>query len=352
MKSLLFTLVLMSAVIIASAFITSPPLDLRKLYSRPPAEWPAPFVDSMNDFVELGKLPEGPLSPLPDSLKGVVELGRILFFDPRLSGSGKISCATCHQPERSWTDGKPRSEGHEGAINKRNAPTIQNVWFYQQLFWDGRSRSLEDQAFAPINSETEMHNEMGMAVRTIRKIPGYASLIRAAYPDGALDPDRITYALAMFQRTISSAPTRFDLFLQGKRDAMSNAELRGLHLFRTKARCINCHNGPLFSDNRFHNNGFAGKDPGLYFVSHQDSDLGKMKTPSLRDVFKTGPWMHDGSLANLDTVLERYNKMKVEPGMDSRIKPLGLSRKEKTDLLAFLQAISTDPLPFKRPELP
>ena len=352
MKALLFTIALGAGVMMASAFISPTRIDLRKAYSKPPAEWPTPFVDSRENFVELGMLPESPLHPIPDSVKALVELGRVLFFDTRLSCSGKLSCSSCHEPERSWTDGKARSEGHEGALNKRNAPTIQNVWYYKQLFWDGRSHSLEDQAFAPINSETEMHSEMGAVVRSLRGIPAYRELFEHAYGDPAIDPERLTHALAVFQRTITSARSRFDAFLAGNRDALTDAELRGLHLFRTKARCINCHNGPMFTDNDFHNNGFAGRDVGRYFVSHADADSGKMKTPSLRDVTRTGPWMHDGSLQNLGDVINRYNTLRGIPGLDKRIKPLGLTRKERADLQAFLEAISADPVPFERPKLP
>ena len=184
--------------------------------------------------------------------------------------------------------------------------------------------------------------------RALRPIAERAGLMAV----GAIDPERLTHALAVFQRTITSARSRFDAFLAGNRDALTDAELRGLHLFRTKARCINCHNGPMFTDNDFHNNGFAGRDVGRYFVSHADADSGKLKTPSLRDVTRTGPWMHDGSLQNLGDVINRYNTLRGIPGLDKRIKPLGLTRKERADLQAFLEAISADPVPFERPKLP
>lgn len=325
-------------------------IDLRKIYSRPPAQWPAPSVDAGINWQELGILPESPLKGALDSLKHLVELGKVLFFDPRISGSGKISCASCHQPELSWTDGKSRSLGHEGAINKRNSPTIQNVWVYKKLFWDGRSRDLEDQAFAPINSETEMHGDMPGLSRKLRGIKGYAPLFEAAYGDPGIDPDRIAGALAIFQRTIISRKSRFDIFLEGKKDALSNSALRGLHLFRTRARCINCHHGPLFTDNLFHNKGLVDKDPGLYNVTHNEADRSKFKTPSLRDVMNTGPWMHHGEIHNIMEVIELCGTSAAI--RDSIPRPLKLTSREKLDLKAFLDAITSQPLEFEKPTLP
>lgn len=327
--------------------------DLRNLYSQPPGKWPAPSVDAGISWKEIGELPPGPLAGAYDSLKPVIELGKMLFFDTRLSGSGKISCASCHLPELNWTDGKQRSVGHEGAITKRNAPTIQNSWFYNRLFWDGRSRDLQDQAFGPINSETEMHSEMHEVMRKLNRSAAYKSYFKKAFGSEWIDPDRLTEAIAVFEKTIASGRSRFDAFMAGDKKALSNSELRGLHLFRTRARCINCHHGPLFSDNQFHNSGFSGRDAGYYMVTHRDEDMGKFKTPSLRDVTRTGPWMHDGQFTKLEQVISRYNKAEFDTGRaDALLKPLGLSKKEEKDLLAFLQAISAPPVPFEKPVLP
>ncbi|HRO69672.1 MAG TPA: cytochrome c peroxidase [Chitinophagaceae bacterium] len=343
---------LILVVFVSTSFIQDESMRLRNIYSRPPAQWPAPFVTEGVHWDELGELPAGPLQHRMDSLKHLIGLGKILFFDTRLSGSGKISCATCHQPELSWADGLEKSLGHEGTINKRNSPSLQNVWFYKKLFWDGRARDLEDQAFAPINSESEMHGDMRELPGKLRRIEAYKSLFDSAYGDPGIDPDRIAGAMAAFQRTIVSSPSSFDRFLAGEKKALSNSQLRGLHLFRTKAKCLNCHHGALFSDNQFHNNGFAGDDKGLYQVTHVEGDLGKFKTPSLRDVMKTAPWMHDGSQKNLMVIIEAYNEGKPATGKDVLLKPLGLTRQEKLDLLAFLHAISAEPLPFDKPVIP
>jgi cytochrome c peroxidase len=347
---------LLLALFVSVSFIKSDANNLRRIYSLSPDQWPKPFIDAGVEWKELGILPDSPLQPYFDSLKHLIALGKILFFDTRLSSSERISCAFCHQPELSWTDGKEKSLGHEGVTNNRNSPSLQNVWVYKKLFWDGRSHSLEDQAFAPINSESEMHGDMRELPRNLRNIKGYAALFDSAYGDPGIDPDRIAAAIAAFERTIISRRSRFDEFISGKRNALTNAELRGLHLFRTKAKCMNCHNGPLFTDNQFHNNGFhkngnADNDRGLYNTTHKEEDIGKFKTPSLRDVMKTGPWMHNGMMTEMMDIIAVYNKQSPFPenGLGNM---LYLSNKEKTDLITFLNVISAPPLEFNKPILP
>jgi cytochrome c peroxidase len=349
-------LTVMASISFTTNDIETEAINLRKLYSRPPAEWPAPFIDAGVNWKELGILPASPLQSQLDSLEHIIELGKILFFDTRLSGSGKIACATCHQPELSWTDGKEKSIGHEGAMNKRNSPSIQNVWFYNKLFWDGRAKDLEDQAFAPINSESEMHHDMRELPLHLKKISGYPVLFDSAFGDPTIDADRIAKALAFFQRTIISRKSRFDDFIGGKKNALTDTELKGLHLFRTKARCMNCHNGPLFSDNQFHNNGFhqngdPGNDKGRYMVTHNEEDIGKFKTPSLRDVMQTGPWMHTGQMTHILDILFSYNKTS-RPIHEPLLQPLFLTSKEISAVVAFLGAISSRPANFTRPVLP
>ena len=327
--------------------------NLRSIYSRPSSTWPKAFVAEGVAFQELGLLSASPIVTQMDAEKDVIELGKALFFDTRLSSSEKISCATCHQPELNWTDGKPKSIGHEGAMNKRNSPTIQNSWFYKKLFWDGRARDLQDQAFAPIRSESEMNSEMPDIMRKLRNIKGYQQLFQKAFGDDDINPFRMTEAIATFEKTISSRKSRFDEFLEGNKKALTNSELSGLHLFRTKARCINCHNGPMFTDNSFHNSGFSGSDDGYYKVTHNDKDMGKFKTPSLRDVALTGPWMHDGQFKDLEQIISRYSIAKFPQGeTDTLLRNIGLNTREQKDLLAFLKAISAPPLPFIKPILP
>lgn len=352
MKKTIFILSLGVSILFFSFKINDDTSDLRKIYSQPSSKWPKPFIDENIKWQELGILPPSPLESRKDSLKHLIELGKILFFDPRLSGSGKISCASCHDPALSWTDGKEKSTGHEGALTKRNSPTIQNVWFYEKLFWDGRAKDLQDQAFAPINSESEMHNEMHLLMRSVNKSKAYKELFRKAFGDDDINPDRLTEAIAVFEKTIVSNKSRFDYFLEGNKNALTGSELRGLHLFRTKARCMNCHHGSLFTDNKFHNNGFADGDKGLYIVSHLDEDIGKIKTPSLRDVMKTKPWMHNGEFDKMENIIEKYNDVDKTTSIDPHIKSLKLTGKEKKDLIAFLNSISADPLPIIKPIIP
>ena len=326
--------------------------NLRGIYSGSSANWPTPHVEKGIPWTELGTLPRGPLAGKEDSLRPVIELGKTLFFDPRLSASGKISCASCHQPSLNWTDGRETSIGHEGAIGKRNAPGIANSWFYKRLFWDGRARDLADQAFAPIVSESEMASDMPDVMSKLRRIDGYRKMFRNAFGDDHIDPERMTQAIALFEQTVISRKSAFDLFLQGNRKALSNAAIRGLHLFRTKAGCMNCHYGPLMTDNSFHAIGFSGEDAGYFKVTHQDADSGKFRTPSLRDVMRTGPWMHDGKEKEMTELLEKLNHARM-PGIRSQlVKPLGLTKREKADLLAFLQSISAPAADFQTPVLP
>lgn len=343
---------------------------LRYLYSLTPDQWPAPTIDSSIKWTELGRLPQSPLAPHPDSLQQLILLGKTLFFDTRLSGSNKIACASCHLPELSWTDGKSKSVGHEDQLTKRNSPGLLNVWAQKKLFWDGRSNSLEDQAFAPINSETEMHSDMSEVMRKLRRIKGYKPLFQAAFKNGEISPETLATALATFQRTLVGNPSNFDKFLGGDKRALNDSAIRGLHIFRTKAGCMSCHNGPLFTDQEFHNIGLTyyqspQEDLGRYAVTHQSEDVGRFKTPSLRDVMKTGPWMHNGLFTNMDALMQMYNMGMPQAGVkpvnstdtlfpqtDRLIKPLGLTRREREDLVAFLRALSADPPIVTKPLMP
>ena len=351
MRKLLVITVSIVAVIILQAFNDSgiaDKADYRKMYSVPTSQWPKPTIQEGVEWVELGVLPAGPLEPHKDSLQHLIDLGKILFFDNRLSGSGKISCASCHQPEFSWADGKQRSLGHEGAVNNRNSPSLLNVWFYKTLFRDGRSRDLEDQAFAPINSESEMHQDMSELPFKLRKIKGYSALFTAAYGDDEINPDRIAGAIATFEKTIVSRPSRFDAFINGDRNALSLSELRGLHVFRTRGGCMNCHHGPMFTDNKFHKTIIPGSDLGRYNFTHKEEDKMTFKTPSLRDVINTGPWMHDGSINSITDVISFYNKVTVRPGQPN----ISFKGTDIADIEAFLKSISSPPLPFQKPSIP
>ncbi|GAA4210776.1 cytochrome c peroxidase [Pedobacter jeongneungensis] len=344
--------------------------SLRKVYSKPTDQWPKPMVDKDAVFQELGELPPSPVDLKNDSVKNVVELGKILFFDPRLSGSNQISCSSCHAPDLHWTDGRQVSIGHDHLANIRNAPSLENVWFYKRLFWDGRATNLEEQAGSPVAAHNEMHQDMKVLSKKLSKIKGYQPYFKSAFGSKEITNKRIFESLATFQRSIVSRRTPFDRFLAKDKKALTDQQLMGLHLFRTKARCINCHNGPFFTDNEFHNDGltyFGRKyeDLGLYNVTKKPEDVGKFKTPGLRNVMKTAPWFHNGLFPDMDGVMNMYNvgmpvqRVKPEqvndpllPKNDKLLKGLKLSIAEKDAVVAFLEALSSPTVLVRVEKLP
>lgn len=349
---------------------TIPLTELRKLYAKPSSEWPKPTIDSGVSFKELGELQAPPLNLSDETVKNKIALGKILFFDPRLSGSNQISCSSCHVPDLNWQDGRRVSIGHDHLENSRNAPSLENVWQVEQLFWDGRAKDLEQQSGMPINAHNEMHQDMKLLPKKLKKIKGYEAYFVAAFGSSAITNERIVSSLATFQRSITSRKTAFDRFLGKDKNALSDQQLVGLHLFRTKARCMNCHNGPYFTDNKFHNDGltYYGRkyeDLGLYNISKKAEDVGKFKTPGLRNVMRTAPWFHNGLFGDMEGVLNMYNvgmpvqRVKPEqekdallPKNDPLLKPLNLTKAEKEAIIAFLGALSSPPVLLRVEELP
>jgi cytochrome c peroxidase len=284
-----------------------------------------------------------------------VALGRRLFFDARLSGDNAMSCATCHLPSKAWTDGLPLAKGREGATLSRNTPALLNLAFFERYMWDGRANSLEAQALLPIQSPAEMHQDLDELVRELNAISGYVEQFHSAFGSGATR-ENVAQALAAFQRTLVTGETPLDRYLRGDRRALSEAARRGLELFLGEAGCIRCHHGPLLSDGRFYRLGVTFDDPGLAAVSGDREDWGKFRTPSLRNVADTGPYMHNGSLKSLEEVVTFYYRgvptvAAGEPALD--IKPLlGRSFSEIPDLVSFLEALSGDLPVVSTPELP
>ncbi|WP_237088360.1 cytochrome-c peroxidase [Nubsella zeaxanthinifaciens] len=344
--------------------------ELRNIYAKPSSEWPKPTIDSGVNYVELGELLPSPLNLKSDSVKNQVALGKMLFFDPRLSGSNQISCSSCHIPDLNWQDGRRVSVGHDHLENIRNAPSLENVWFVKKLFWDGRANSLEEQGAMPIAAHNEMHQDMKQLPKKLKKIKGYRAYFIAAFGSPEISSERIVSSLATFQRSIVSRKTAFDRFLGKDKNALTDQQLVGLHLFRTKARCMNCHHGPYFTDNEFHNDGltYYGRkyeDLGLYNLTKKPEDVGKFKTPGLRNVMKTAPWFHNGLFPDIDGVMNMYNMgmpvQRLKPGQendpllpknDKLLKPLNLSKGEKDAIIAFLGALSSPPVLIRPEELP
>lgn len=344
--------------------------SLRKIYSKPSRYWPKPNVDKGIAFQELAVIQPSPINLSNDSIKKVVELGKLLFFDTRLSGSNQISCATCHNPALHWADGKEVSIGNEQLPNIRNAPSLENVWIYNSFFWDGRAKSLIEQAKGPITAHNEMNQDLKLLPRKLSKIKGYDTHFIAAFGTSQITNQRIFESLATFQQTIVSQETNFDKFLNGDKAALTDQQLLGLHLFRTKARCMNCHNGAYFTDKEFHNIGLTeygtkNEDLGLYNITKNTGDVGKFKTPGLRNVTKTGPWFHRGSVKNMDSLMALYNmgmpEHEIKPGQendpllpknDKLVRGIMLTIRERKALIAFLEALSSPPMAIKVEKLP
>jgi cytochrome c peroxidase len=341
---------------------------LREVYRGDRNGWPPPFVDPQIDWREIGPLPDVVHPESNPANPAKVMLGRMLFFDPRLSASGKLACASCHEPNLGWADGRTVSQPLKPAP-ARNAPTIRNTAFHESLFWDGRAASLEEQAEQALGNPVEMGAGREHVVGTVSRIPWYRDRYAEAFPDEPVTFDGVIRALACFERTIVSGRSRFDAFVAGETAALSDAELIGLDLFRREARCMNCHHGPMFSDGRFHDLGlsFYGRsreDCGRHAVSGDPEDMGRFRTPSLRDVTRTTPLMHTG-MFQLPGVLAMYNAGMVTlkradfqrddplfPVKSPHLKPLGLNRQDLADLAAFLGALEEPRHRVMPPQLP
>lgn len=394
---------------------------LRARYSGPAAAWPAPTIDAGVQWHEWAPVPPVASPPLqwtaanPGQAElaadvarpAVVALGQMLFFDTRLSRKGEVSCASCHQPQRAFTDGLPLAVGEDKLMGRRRSTPLYAAPFAPRLFWDGRAASLKEQVMGPLHDPREMNHDAAGAVARLRENDVYPARFLEAFGDApaapspaaasasptvvsassaatatasaatatasaattpvaqapgasaltsAIDADRLARALAAYVASLRPEKTRFDDFLAGRADALDDTELLGLHLFRTQARCMNCHNGPLLTDHQFHNIGLSfygrrNQDLGRYEATRDPADLGRFRTPSLRNVAQAGPWMHNGLFPDLRGLLRMYNAgMGREappadppdphaPRKSAHIKPLDLSPAEIDALLAFLKTL-------------
>ena len=282
-------------------------------------------------------------------------LGRILFFDPILSGSKSRSCASCHNPGLSWADGQPRAIGELQRPLPLRSPTLLNVAWTPKLGWDGHFRDLESVAMGPITSPTNMNLSEDVLSKRLAAIPGYVEAFHGAFGDGDITAAKIQMALATFERSIVSDVAPFDHWIRGDEAAIDAAAQRGFALFNGKANCAACHSGWAFTDASFHDIGSArGEDVGRGKLFPKSVVLQyAFKTPTLRDVARRGPYMHDGSVPTLADVVELYDRGGIDrPSRDPEIRPLGLSADEKADLIAFLGTLSGKSEPAIVPELP
>ncbi|HEV2149864.1 MAG TPA: cytochrome c peroxidase [Longimicrobiaceae bacterium] len=281
-------------------------------------------------------------------------LGKVLFFDPRLSDSNILSCGSCHNPGFSWGDGLPRGVGHGMKTLDRRTPTILNAAWAEALFWDGRASTLEEQALGPITSSAEMNMDEKRLVEKLRAIRGYQPLFEAAYPGEGISPATVGKALATYQRTIVSGTSPFDRWVSGDEGAISEEAKRGFELFNDKANCAACHSGWRFTDDSFHDIGVPGSDRGRGAVLDLDIVQFAFKTPTLRNVTERAPYMHDGSEKTLEDVIELYDlggRVK-RASLSDEIRPLRLTSDEKRALVAYMRTLSSVDAPVDIPTFP
>jgi len=317
-----------------------------------------------------------------------VELGKMLFFDGRLSGNGAMSCATCHLPDEGWDFPDKISLGYPGTVHWRNSQTIVNSAYYKKLFWAGSSKSLEGQARSAARGGVAGNGEDDMMEAKLAFVPEYRTRFRAVFGDIWPNVRNAYRAIAAFERTLVQTDTPFDTYMRGDDKALSPAQKSGLDLFTGKAGCVVCHSGALLSNEKYYNIGVPAydgwqddavaqitfrfelyakgvsedkyrtlkDDPGLYFRTKQTDDFGKFRVPSLRYTKYTAPYMHNGMLASLEDVVEFYNQGGGENDFAATktdlVKPLGLTDPEKSDLVAFLESLSGERLVMDEPDLP
>lgn len=331
---------------------------LRRAYAGPPATWPAPTIDPGVAFVELGALPAPPAPTGREA--ALARLGERLFHDPRLSATGRVACASCHRPDQGWTVRTARAAGVHGRRGLRNPPGLLDVAARASWGWDGASDSLAAQSLRALSDAREMGQpSLAAAWRAVAQAPGDARRWRALGADAANGPALLGEALAAYQRGLHRR-SAFDRFAQGDARALGDAALRGLHLFRTRARCANCHFGPTLSDGRFHSLGIAfigepSQDTGRHGVTGACDDVGRFRTPGLRHVALTAPYMHHGLFGSLRGVLHLYTRGGGEPRgrpeaqrdplhacaqtLSPLLRPVALDAADTEALLAFLRAL-------------
>jgi cytochrome c peroxidase len=291
-----------------------------------------------------------------------VELGKKLFFDTRLSKTGTMSCETCHLPDKGWTDGKTLSTRFDGGVNPRHTPTLYNVGYYKQWYWDGRAATLEGQVTAAWRGQ--MGGDPDAMAATLNGIDGYKSEFEKVF-NGPATGANIAQAIATFVRTIKSENAPWDKYQQGDKSAVSEDAIKGFAVFSDsdKANCTLCHLPPLFTDTLFHNVGVGYDKPtpdlgrGKILADAKDPNAdamqGAFKTPTLRSITETAPYFHDGRSATLDDAVDFMLKGGVKnPHLDEKLQAKKISKEERNQLLAFLKSLTPEPKPFAKPQIP
>jgi len=315
----------------------------------------ATLASAQADFRSHYARPAGVPAPADNvSTPERIELGKMLFFDPRLSGTEAMSCASCHNPSLSWTDPLPVARGEHHVALGRRTPTILNSAFNVTQMWDGRFASLEEQALGPMTSPAEMHAQPAVVEARLNAIPRYRELFRSAYNEPVVTIKLVAKAIAAFERTVVSGEAPFDRFVRGDDQAISTEAKRGFTLFNTKAQCATCHSGWNFSDGSFHDIGIASEDKGRGPIIGLDDLDHAFKTPTLRNIAERAPYGHNGSEATLRDIVDLYNQggRVKRSTLSQTIKPLGLDTAEQNDLVAFLRTLTSDGVKVTLPDLP
>lgn len=336
----------------------------------------------------LAALGPPPVRPDNQMTPEKIELGRMLFFDARLSGDTSLSCVSCHDPDQGWAFADDVSRGYPGAIHWRNSQSIVNSAYYSSLDWAGAANSLESQAASAASGAVAGNGEADMMETRLAFIPEYRARFNDVFGDIWPQLSNAWLAIAAFERTLVQTDTAFDQFMRGNRDALSDGQIRGLAIFNGNGRCIECHNGPLMTDQKYYNIGVPRTqrwiedglaqitfrfeqlskgvpeifyrsfkdDAGLYYNTKQEADIGKFRTPSLRYTLYTAPYMHNGAFSDLRDVVQFYNEgggdNDFRANKTALISPLGLSPEEIDDLVAFLESLSGPEIKMDPPILP
>ena len=273
------------------------------------------------------------------------ELGKLLYYDKRLSADGTVSCATCHSPKFAYTDGKAVSDGIKGQRGGRSAPTVINRAYSLAQFWDGRAKSLEEQSIGPMANPIEMGNTHESVVKTLKGVEGYRKLFAKVFGTENFDINHVAMAIATFERTVLSGNSPYDRYKAGDKKQLSASAVRGMDVYLNKAKCDQCHEGINFTTNAYHNLGVGTDKPtpdeGRFAVTKNAADWGAFKTPTLRDIARTAPYMHDGSLKTLEEVVDFYDKGGLpNKNLDERMKKLNLTAQDKKDLVEFMKSLN------------
>lgn len=346
-----------AAALIGLAPAPDPAALRRAAFAGGPDSWPAPVLLPGARFTPFAPLPAPAVPADNPQTPEKAALGERLFEDPRLSGSGQIACASCHNAELAFGDGVRTSFGHDRQRGRRNSPSLTVAAWRPALFWDGRAASLETQALGPLVDHKEMAADPRTVERRLNADPEYRKAFATVFGARRVTLEDAAKALAAYQRTLKPRSSRWDRVMRQGGEVLSDEQLHGLELFRGKAGCANCHSGPLLSDGQFHNLGlsFYGRklqDLGRFEVSGDPADVGAFLTPSLRGVSRSAPYMHNGLFPTLEGVVNFYNEGgarprrrpeqagdRLFPTTTALLKPLGLTREERAALVAFLETL-------------